>query len=120
MLALVAIVTVILTMAVGPLQSYTAATDRVEALERTRDQLRAEVDSLEERRERLEDPEELELLARSEHGLVRPGEIPFVVVVPDADPDRVRPEPPTPGEPADGPWYRRLGRALAELFGEGS
>lgn len=120
LLALVVVVTAVGAMALGPLESYTAAADRVDALEDTRDRLRHEVDTLEERRDRLEDPEELELLARSEHGLVRPGEIPFVVVVPDADPDRVRPEPPTPGEPADGPWYRRLGRALAELFGEGS
>jgi cell division protein FtsB len=116
LLALVAVVTVIGAMALGPLQNYTAAADRVEALERSRDQLREEVDTLEERRQRLEDPEELELLARSELGLVKPGEIPFVVVGPDDDPDRVR-RAPGSGEADEGPWYRRLGRALAERFG---
>lgn len=115
LLALVAVVTVMAAMAVGPLQNYTAAADRVENLERTRDQLREEVDTLEQRRERLEDPEELELLARSELGLVKPGEIPFVVVAPDEGSEQVRPG----EEPGDGdgdPWYRRLGRWLAERF----
>jgi cell division protein FtsB len=115
-LALVAVVSVIGAMAIGPLQNYTAAADRVEALEQTRDQLREEVDRLEERRLRLEDPEELELLARSELGLVKPGEIPFVVVAPDEDSERVRPETREQHGGDAGPWYRRLGRWLADLF----
>ena len=118
-LALVAVVTVIGTMAVGPLQNYTAAADRVEALERTRDQLGAEVDALEVRRQRLDDPEELELLARSELGLVKPGEIPFVVVAPDDEPGQVHPPPPEADAEREQPWYRRLGRALGDLFDEG-
>jgi hypothetical protein len=47
-----------------------------------------------------------------------PGEVPFVVVSPDDDDlaERVRPEAPAI-EPVDGgPWYRRLGRAVAGLF----
>ena len=116
LLALVVVVTAVGAMALGPLESYTAAADRVDALEDTRDRLRHEVDTLEERRDRLEDPEELELLARSELGLVKPGEIPFVVVAPDDDP-QVRPSGGEPdGDEPDAPWYRRLGRALADLF----
>ena len=71
------------------------------------------------RRQRLDDPEELELLARSELGLVKPGEIPFVVVAPDDDSEQVRPPPADGDAGSDQPWYRRLGRALADLFGEG-
>jgi cell division protein FtsB len=119
LLALVLVVTVVGAMALGPLQSYTAAADRVDALERTRDQLRSEVDALEERQERLQDPEELELLARSELGLVKPGEIPFVVVTPDDELVPVRPQADATAEgdgDEGGPWYRQLGRALADLF----
>ena len=102
--------------AVGPLQQYTAAADRVDELAATRDRLAQEVDELEERRERLADPEELELIARSQHGLVLPGEIPYVVVTPEPELEQVRPESPDAPEGSAGPWYRRLGEVLRELF----
>lgn len=114
--ALVALVVLIGAMALGPLQNYTAAADRVENLERTRDQLRAEVDTLEQRRERLTDPEELETMARS-LGLVKPGEIPFVVVPPDEAQPQIGPEPPAGEDDGDVAWYRRLGRWLRGLVG---
>jgi cell division protein FtsB len=117
LLALVVVVTVVGTMALGPLQRYTAAADRVDALEETRDQLRSEVDGLEERQRRLQDPDELELLARSELGLVKPGEIPFVVVAPDDDLAPVSPHvDAATGDGDPDPWYRRFGRALSNLF----
>lgn len=118
--ALVVLVVVVATMALGPLQNYTAAADRLEELTSTRDQLAEQVDQLEDRREQLSDPEELELIARSELGLVKPGEVPFVVVSPDGDGrEQVRPEPVRPEPAEDGPWYRRLGRSLADLFSTG-
>lgn len=119
--ALVVLVVVVATMALGPLQNYTAAADRVDELGSTRDQLAAQVDRLEDRRARLQDPEELEQMARSHLGMVKPGEIPFVVVRPDGDDqEQVRPEP-VEAEPAeDGPWYRRLGRSLSDLFDTGA
>lgn len=117
--ALFGLLVVIGAMALGPLQNYTAAADRVESLERTRDQLREEVDDLEEQRSRLHDPEEIETRARTQLNLVRPGEIPFVVVTPEDAEPRVGPEPPPEGSGADTPWYRRLGRWLAERAGAG-
>ncbi len=115
---LVLTVVVISAMAIGPLQRFTAAADRVAELEATRDALREEVDRLEDRKARLSDPEELELLARSELGLVKPGEVPYIVVTPGGDDaEQLRPSPaPTPSD-EDLPWYRRLGRALSDLFG---
>lgn len=111
-LALLAVLAVV--MALGPLQVFTAAADRVDELREQREELQGEVEELEERRERLEDPEEVERIARSELGLVRPGEIPFVVVPPeDAGPEQHR-EDESPQEEADDPWYRRLGRWLGE------
>lgn len=118
---LIVLVALLGAMAMGPVQRYTAAADRVEALEGTRAQLAAQVDRLEDRRATLEDPEELELIARTELGLVKPGEIPYVVVPPadEGAVEQVRPEPPPPAPAEGGPWYRRLGRAVTELFGGG-
>jgi cell division protein FtsB len=117
MAGLVVVLVLVVTMALGPLQNYTAAADRVEALESTRDQLRQQVDALEDRRTLMQDPEELELIARTELGLVMPGEVPFVVVTPnDEEYEQVRPEPPAVEPSGDVPWYRRLGRSLQDLF----
>lgn len=106
----------LVAMAIGPLQSYTAAADRVDGLTETRDSLRKEVDRLEERRERLHDLEEIELMARSNFGLVKPGEVPFVVVTPEAELDRIHPDgvDDTPSE--QGAWYRQVGRWLGDLL----
>ncbi|MBA2578446.1 MAG: septum formation initiator family protein [Euzebyaceae bacterium] len=118
LLAVVVLVVVLLgAMAVRPLQSYTAAAARVDELTATQERLEAGVDELSERRAALEDPEQLELLAREEHGLVRPGEIPYVVVTPEPEDQQIRPRPPEPDPRTDGPWYRRLTDAVRELFG---
>lgn len=99
-------------MAAGPLERYSAAAQRVESLQAARDQLRAEVDRLEQRRERLNDPDHLELVARSQLGMVKPGEIPFVVVPRDGDDDGQPAE--VAGDEATEPWYRRIWNGLAE------
>ncbi len=120
--ALVGLVVLVAAMALGPLQVFTASAARVDELEAQRDVLREEVDALEDRERRLEDPEEIELLARSELGLVREGEIPFIVVTPEEDRQRIgRPEDlgvtGEPSDDADLPWYRRAGRWLGDLLG---
>lgn len=115
-LALFVLVVLLAAMAMGPLQSYTAAADRVDGLAETRDRLQDEVDLLEDRRERLHDPEEIELMARSELGLVKPGEVPFVVVTPEPELDRVHPDANQEPGSTDGAWYRRLGRWIGGLF----
>jgi cell division protein FtsB len=113
--ALFGLLAVLITMSLGPLQIYTAAADRVDSLAAAKDQLADEVGTLEERRARLHDPEELELLARRDHGMVKPGEIPFIVITPEPDLERVGPDPARDPEPDDA-WYRQLGRWLAGLF----
>ena len=119
-LALVGVAALVVGMAMGPLQVYTAAADRVDDLEERRDRLREEVDALEDREHELSDPEEIELLARSELGLVRPGEVPYVVVTPDGDTPRIGRDagPEAASEPpSSDPWWRRLGRWLGERVG---
>lgn len=99
-------------MAVGPYTDYLAATARVEELTAQRDALTAAVDDLEAARQDLSDPANLELLARGELGLVRPGEIPYVVTedpVEDAAPSAPPPAPPPV-------WYRQLWERLQALL----
>lgn len=107
---------VLAMMVVGPLQSYTAAAERVRDLEATRSDLQQRVAELQIRESRLRDPEEIELLARQRLGLVKPGEIPYVVSDGQPDSDQVRPDgrPLTP--PADPSLLQRIGAAFASLF----
>lgn len=112
---LVALLAICVVMLSGPLQAYWDGHSRVDLLQRKHDALAAEVARLEVRRELLQDPAQIELLAREEQGFVRPGEQAYVVVPPDADeprierPDRVA-EPPAP-------WYQRWWRAVARVLG---
>ncbi|MEX0658783.1 MAG: septum formation initiator family protein [Egibacteraceae bacterium] len=115
----IGVVAALVAMAISPLQNFTAAADRVDGLTETRDVLREEVDRLEERRERLQDPEEVELMARAHLGLVKPGEVPFVVVTPESEREPVdlaRPEGAEGDPEPDGAWYHRLGRWLSDLM----
>lgn len=72
--------------ALGPYADYTAARDRVSDLTGERVELTEAVQALESEQARLQDPRELEEEARSELGLTRPGEIPYIVVNPPTEP----------------------------------
>jgi hypothetical protein len=109
----ICLVLLLAAMAIGPAKSYAAAGDRVEQLTHSRVALQYEVDRLEERRLSLRDPQELEVLARERFGLVRPGEIPYIVIRPDGGLDDL---PIALPEPAPVPWYRRL-LAPLRIFG---
>jgi cell division protein FtsB len=113
-LGLMVLVILLALMTLGPLESLSTASDRVDRLETQREQYTAAIEELEQRRAALQRPEEIEMLARGRHGLVRPGEIPFVVVTPEPELE-VGPESVEPRN-EDLPWYRRLGRSLSELF----
>ncbi|WP_341250262.1 septum formation initiator family protein [Euzebya pacifica] len=97
---LVAIVVLLGAMAVGPYADYTAARGRVDTLTDEQLGLLEAVDTLESERTRLEDPVSLEEEARSQLGMTRPGEIPYIVVNPPTEPPvepdapAVAPEPP--------------------------
>lgn len=111
--AFVALLVVLATMAATPAQRYLEMQQRVESLTQEREELAEDVDALEERKEQLHDPEHIELLARRELGLVRPGEISYVVVRSDGDQSGNR-EPEAVADD-DAPWWRRLGETLGLL-----
>jgi cell division protein FtsB len=115
-LALFATLVVVAGMLVGPLQSLTAAESRVSSLEASKAHLTASVDELEDRRRRLSDPVEIELMARERLGMVMPGEIPYVVARDEPEIEKVRPD----GfdlPPADSrSWLSRAVEAFGDLF----
>lgn len=115
-LAFFLLLAVLAMMIIGPLQSYTAAAERVHDLEAARADLERTVDDLEDRQRRLHDPEEIELLARERLGLVKPGEISYVVTDGDPDTDQVRPDGRSLTPPLRLSVWQRLGRAFASLF----
>jgi cell division protein FtsB len=113
LLASVGLAVLLTVMAVGPIKSYAAAADRVDQLASSRVELQSEVDRLEVRRQHLQDPEEIELLARERFGLVRPGEVPYIVVSTEPELEGLQP---VTGDTPSTPWYKRLGEAIGRLF----
>ncbi len=110
---LVALLALLAFMASAPIRSLDAANQRVEYLRATKHQLTTSITDLEHRKTRLQDPRQVELLARSKFGLVKPGETAYVVVTPE---DELR----TDGQPPDGAghraWYRWLLDAVTEML----
>lgn len=124
LIALFGLLVIIGAMALGPLRSLSAANDRVDELTEQRDVLAEEVDELQQQRDDLNDPAQQEVYAREQLGLIRPGEIPYVVLPdPDRPSDSADDETAGSGDaPETGaessPWYRRLVNAMTSLFGE--
>lgn len=110
LVALFGVLTLASLMISGPLHHYLDGRDRLELLERKRAVLTAEVERLESRADDLESPVYIEQLAREQLGLVRPGEIPYLVVSPDREQDQL-----VPAEPRLEPWHRRVRELLTRL-----
>lgn len=112
-LGLLTLLILLAFMASAPIRSLDAANQRVEYLRATKHQLTASVTELERRKARLQDPEQVELLARSKFGLVKPGETAYVVVTPEDELQKDR-------EPEDGAghraWYRWLLDAVGDML----
>lgn len=100
----------------GPLQSYLDGRDRVATLEAKAEALSGANAELEQRVEDLEDPVNIELLAREQQGFVRPGEVAYSLVPPEVDRPRIT-EPREPPAPEPDPWYARAWRALRGVLG---
>jgi cell division protein FtsB len=105
-IALVTAVVAGVVMLSGPAERYLDGRTRVEALRGTADALDEEIARLEREVEDLEDPANLELRAREEQGMVRPGEVPYTLVPPEVDRPRIT-SPRATGEGPQPPWYAR-------------
>ncbi len=97
----------------APMQSYLDGRDRVEHLATKAAALDAENARLEQRVEDLDRDTTIELLAREQLGLIRPGEVLYTLSPPDVERPRITPprrqdaEPPTP-------WYARVWDEVVE------
>lgn len=118
LLAVVVLAGVVVTAAgIFPLGQIIDQGDAVDLAERQLEALRDENRRLEARVAALQAPEEVERLAREQFGLVRPGEVPYVVVSPEGE-EPPAPEPEPTLERDTNPWWRDLwdfltGRDLA-------
>ena len=92
---------------VVPLRNYVAQRQELAAVSAQQEALAAEVDQLNRERERLANPAETAVQARSRLGYVRPGDVPYVVQLPPGGGG-------AGADPAlDGiPWYRQLWREV--------
>jgi cell division protein FtsB len=100
----------------GPAQSYFDSRARVDALQLKAEALEHENERLEQRVEDLQDPLNVELLAREQLGFIRPGEVPYTLVPPEVDRPRLTTPRETP-EAESGPWYRRAWENVRERLG---
>jgi len=95
-----------------PTRQLVAQRSRMERLESRLELLTQENRRLESEVDRLQDPAELELLARERLGLVRPGEQAYLLV-----PTPAPSAPPRPKAPDRRPWPSRAWDWLAGAFG---
>ena len=117
LLGIVAVVVLLGVLAVGPYADYTASQDRLGELTAQRDQLTGAVEELESEAARLEDPATLEEAAREDLGMVRPGEIPFIVVNPPTEPPApISAGGPVPADEAESP-ASAVGRVVDRVVG---
>ena len=99
-----------------PFDDYRAAQQRVALLEQQAFALEGENQRLEARVEDLDDPVTVELLAREQQGLVRPGDVPYVLTAPEVDAPRIIDVPAVPQAAEDDvidrivAWIRTLTR----------
>lgn len=113
LLSLLALLAVLAFMAVAPIRSLDAANQRVESLAATKRQLTTSITDLERRKARLQDPQHIELLARTRFGLVKQGETPYVVVTPEDD---LKTNGQAEGGAGHRAWYRWLFDAVVDMF----
>jgi cell division protein FtsB len=104
-LALALVVFPVLLLGLYPTRPFLAQRTATHQAEDELDRLQRENRELEERVKKLQTPEEIERLARRDHGLVRPGEQAFAIL-------------PDPPEPVDLPEVWPFKGADAELNGQ--
>ncbi|MBW3658448.1 MAG: septum formation initiator family protein [Actinobacteria bacterium] len=113
-IGLIGVLALAVVMLSGPFQSYVDGRARVEALQTKIEALDTENASLRQRRADLNDPANLELLAREQQGMIRPGEVPFAIVPPEVERPLIT-APPRSAQ-RDVAWHERLWEALTTVF----
>jgi cell division protein FtsB len=100
----------------GPAQRLLDSRARVDSLAVKAEALERENTVLERRQADLEDPLNVELLAREQQGFIRPGEVPYTLVPPEVDRPRIT----APRDAAEAPapaWYARAWETVRDWVG---
>lgn len=100
----------------GPAQSYLDGRARVDTLAVKADALDEANARLTQRGEDLEDPQNVELLARETQGFIAPGEVAYALVPPEVDRPRITSPRDTPAIEADA-WHERAWATVRGWFG---
>ncbi|MEU5691639.1 septum formation initiator family protein [Actinosynnema sp. NPDC020468] len=112
--ALLAMVVCALALSIAvPLRTYLAQREELRQTTSSQETLRAEVGQLEQRKQQLADPAQVEAEARRRLHYVRPGETPYVVQLP-GDAEREQDDRKPAAQPAtDKAWYEQLWTSVA-------
>ncbi len=100
----------------GPIQTWMEQRDLVEQREAVVALLEKENAALAERVADLNDPATIEQEAREQQGMIRPGEVPYVIVPPDVDAERFSLDL-TDVDTDDRGWFAKAWEAVTGLFG---
>ncbi|MTV25926.1 septum formation initiator family protein [Nitriliruptoraceae bacterium ZYF776] len=100
----------------GPFQRYVDGRDRVAALQAGAAALDDEIARLEQQRDDLQDPENVELLAREQQGYVLPGEVPYTLVPPEVERPTIGNRHEAADDEVDRPWYARAWGSVTGWF----
>lgn len=114
-LALLAASVVALVIVSGPIQTWLGQRDLVDQREGVLEVLDEENAALADRVRDLQDPDTIEAEAREQQGMVRPGQVPYVIVPPTADSERIAPDL-TDVETDERGWFSRVWEAVTGLF----
>ena len=113
---LIAVIVLGVLLVVPPFENYVSARQRAALLEQQASALDTANQGLERRLSDLDDPVTIELLAREQQGLIRPGEVPYVLIPPESERPRIIDVPPDPA-PADLDVFERILGWLRLMFG---
>ena len=108
-LILLGILILVSITAISPARQVFIQRQRIETEQAKLAALRHENEKLEQRLERLKNPDYLEKVARDELGMVAPGEVSYVVVPSGVAEEELPPPPPKP-------WYERAWNHVLSLF----
>lgn len=112
--AFVAAVGVALVIISGPIQTWLGQRDLVDQRAAVLEVLEDENADLAARVRELNDPDTIEAEAREQQGMVRPGEVPYVIVPPDTGAERIAPDL-TDVETDGRGWLTRAWEAVTQL-----
>ncbi|HSK21629.1 MAG TPA: septum formation initiator family protein [Egicoccus sp.] len=107
-------------MLAGPAQRYLDSKARVESLDAKAGALDQANAELEQRQRDLQDPTNIELLAREQQGFIRPGEVPYTLIPPEVERPRITAPRDSAQAPTEATWYERVWARIDGWVGSSS